>query len=266
VLEEAEFYTSRGLFQDARLILTEQLTRTPNHRLVIERLQELEREMVEAGVVGSDRPVAPSDAAASQGFDAAASLDALEELGLSPDSLRAEASPFVTADQEVDVDQVFERFKEGVRAQVDDSDSSTHYDLGVAYKEMGLLPDAIREFELAANDSGRECMCNAMIGMIHAELNQLGEAVTAYVRGLSATRKTPEQELSLSYDLASVYERQGNLEEALHYYQKAARHNPGYRDVQARIAALQPKPATEKRIVADDDEFDRVFDELFNTK
>jgi len=168
--------------------------------------------------------------------------------------------------QEVDVDQVFERFKEGVRAQVDDSDSSTHYDLGVAYKEMGLLPDAIREFELAANDPGRECMCNAMIGMIHAELNQLSEAVSAYVRGLSATRKTAEQELSLSYDLASVYERQGNLEEALHYYQKAARHNPGYRDVQARIAALQPKPATERRVVADDDEFDKVFDELFNTK
>src|SRR5688572_31615124 len=56
----------------------------------------------------------------------------------------------------VDVDQVFMKFKAGVRAQVAEADSATHYDLGVAYKEMGLLGEAIAEFEAAALDPHRE--------------------------------------------------------------------------------------------------------------
>jgi hypothetical protein len=56
----------------------------------------------------------------------------------------------------------------------------------------------------------------------------------------------------------------GLIKDALYYFQKIARRDPGYRGVSDRIAALQPSPpAQASRAVNDDDEFDRVFDDLF---
>lgn len=277
-LEEAEFYASRGLHDDARMILTEQLARTPNHPLLMEKLRELEPQKAESAETSesaahprAEVQEAPDDTLQREDervFDIAASLDALDQLEEHTRSSRPPSS--IKAVEEVDVDQVFAKFKEGVRHQVSESDSSTHYDLGVAYKEMGLLPDAVSEFEIAARDPKLECMCFAMIGMIHLEQGDLDKAAGAYVKGLSAAQKTIDQEMSLYYDLGNVYEMKGSTSEALYYFQKIARRDPGYRDVKDRIEALRPQPtgkaAVRARTINDDDEFDAAFDELFETK
>ena len=52
---------------------------------------------------------------------------------------------------------------------VDESDAETHYDLGLAYKEMGLYDEAIKAFEKALRAPGREVRCRLMIGMCHRE-------------------------------------------------------------------------------------------------
>ncbi len=276
VLEEADFFASRGLYDDAKAILTDQLSRTPKHPLVLERLRDVEEALAGAGESRTIERSQLGAAAAAEpveddhAFDIAASLDALDALdNLEVGDIQPEASSFANAEQEVDVDQVFAKFKEGVRAQVSESDSSTHYDLGVAYKEMGLLADAITEFELAARDPSRECMCYAMVGMIDLEQDALDKAAEAYIRGLDAEDKTVEQEMSLYYDLGTVYEMKSKNEDALYYFKKIARRDPGYRDVKDRIAALEPEQApapAAQRAVNDEDEFDRVFDDLFNTK
>jgi tetratricopeptide (TPR) repeat protein len=277
-LEEADFFASRGLWEDARAILTDQLTRSPKHPLLSERLREVDGAIAAAG---ESQTIERSQLAGSQqtppkdrGFDITASLDALDELAAPPSQAAQQGGSskqhdFADDSEEVDVDQVFAKFKAGVRAQVAESDSATHYDLGVAYKEMGLLPDAIQEFELAARDAQRECMCYAMIGMIHLEQSKLDEAAAAYIRGLEAQGKTVEQEMSLYYDLGNVYEMKNSNEDALYYFQKIARRDPGFRDVKDRIAALQPQKAqaaSASRAVNDEDEFDRVFDDLFDSK
>jgi tetratricopeptide (TPR) repeat protein len=167
---------------------------------------------------------------------------------------------------------VFMKFKAGVRAQVAEADSATHYDLGVAYKEMGLIAEAIAEFEAAARDPHRECMCYAMMGLIYLEQNDLERSSDSYIKALGAQSKTVEQEMSLYFDLGTVYEMKNAKKEALYYFQKIARRDPGYRDVSDRIAALtpgSPEPAkAEKpaRAVNDDDDFERAFDDLFEGK
>ncbi|HYP86949.1 MAG TPA: tetratricopeptide repeat protein, partial [Polyangiaceae bacterium] len=205
VLDEAEFFATRGLYEDAKTILLEQLGRTPNHKLVLERLSEIEAQLGSSGDSQTKERSRLSDRA-KETFDVAESLNALDALEPVPDSYSAEARQALSSTQDIDVDQVFEKFKAGVKAQVADNDSATHYDLGVAYKEMGLLPDAVGEFEVAGRDPLRECMCFAMIGLIYLEQNQLDRAAEAYVRALSAAQKTVEQEMSLYYDLGNVYE------------------------------------------------------------
>jgi tetratricopeptide (TPR) repeat protein len=107
-----------------------------------------------------------------------------------------------------------------------------------------------------------------MVGMIFLEQNKLDRAAEAYVRALGAQAKTVEQEMNLYYDLGNVYEMKGKNQDAIYYFQKIARRDPGYRDVTDRLSALQPEQnappvASSARAVGDQDEFDSVFDDLF---
>lgn len=273
VLDEAEFFAARGLYEDARVILEEQLTRTPAHRLVLERLREVEEAIAASGSSQTiDRSRLGGSRSAPPPLEPDDMLDmvgSVSRADMAPESLAA--SDVSSSMVEVDVDQVFAKFKAGVRAQVQEADAATHYDLGVAYKEMGLVGEAINEFEQAARDAHRECMCYAMIGLIYLEQGQLEKSAESYIRALASQSKTVEQEMNLYYDLGTVYEMKGATKDALYYFQKIARRDPGYRDVAERLGVLDPgapKPKAREpaRAVNDDDDFDRAFDDLFEGK
>jgi len=166
----------------------------------------------------------------------------------------------------VDVEEVFAQFKAGVAKQIGVDDAQSHYDLGVAYKEMALLDDAVREFETAARDAKRACVCHSMIGMIQLERGDLNEAIESFLRALDAPVCTKEQEASLSYEIGAAYEAMKLNKQALDYFQRAARLVPSFRDVQERVRKLQKPEAKQQpaRAVAvgADDEFDRAFDTI----
>ena len=252
VLEEAEFFASQGLYSDAEAILTDMLRSAPDHVLLREQLNEIHATL--QNQLGDEAPpdsLDPND----NSFDIAASLDALDDLD-------EPAAPEMAAPgEEVDVDQVFAKFKEGVKAVVKDSDAATHYDLGLAYKEMGLLDDACGEFELASNDPGRTCMCSAMIGMIRRDQGKLAEAKAALLKGLAAKQRSTDQEKSLEYDLALVCQDDGDNAGYLRYLNAIAAKDKNYRDVSARLRALGEKMPEGSE--DEDAEFDAAFDNLF---
>ena len=262
-LEEAEFFASRGLFEDAMGVLEEQGQRFPNHPLLVERMREIAEAMAAAGGSGEHAvPLAPHlEVVEDNAFDIAASLDALDS-NLIPQQPEA-PDGFGKA---VDVEEVFAKFKEGVKAQVSESDSQTHYDLGMAYKEMGLLSDAVAEFTMAARDPKRECVCWSMIGIVRTEIGDSDGAVEAFIRGLHAEHKTVEQELSLYFELGAIYQARDNPQEALYYFEKVMRRDPNFRDVARRVRTLQPT-AEPSRVKASGgvDDFDQAFDDLFGT-
>jgi tetratricopeptide (TPR) repeat protein len=259
-LEEAEFFATRGLFDDARAILDEQLVRLPNHPLLLERLAELD--VQERGVQGvsGTRPSPAAGSVEDRAFDIAASL------GNGEGDRASDVSPrFNAPAEQVDVEDLFMKFKEGVAKQIDVDDAQSHYDLGVAYKEMGLLDDAIREFETAERDSSRGCVCCSMIGMIHLERGKINEAIDAFMRGLDVPERTRDQEAALSYEVGAAYEAKKMTKQALDYFQRCARLVPSFRDVQERARRLQKsesKQPSRAVAVGADDEFDRAFDDI----
>ena len=255
-LEESEFFASRGLFDDAYAILAEQLDRYPNHPLLRERLAELEyAQRTSSGT--HERPREED-----RSFDIAASLDIYPEAPLTA------AAGLSSADQQVDVEEVFAKFKEGVRNDIADDDSQAHYNLAIAYKEMGLIDDAIRELEIAARDEEMECVCHSMVGMLESDRGNLAEAIDAFLRGLNSTIKEPRQETALLYELGAVYEARKMPREALAYYQKVNRRDPRFRDVAERIQRLSPPTKNSSaRAAVGDQEFDSAFDEnIFGVK
>lgn len=256
-LDEAEFFCSRGLFDDARSILNEQLAKHPNNPLLRERVAELDALEAQRGSGAREKPREESDRL----LDIGTSLDGLESL----ENLQAAEGHAGDGDQ-VDVEEVFAKFKEGVAKQISVEDSDSHYNLGIAYKEMLLLDDAIREFDLAALDPKRECVCRSMIGMIQLERGNINEAIEAFLLGLNAPIKDPSQETVLCFEIGAAYEAKKMNKDALSYYQKAMRRDPNYRDVQERVRRLakaEPKQNLRQAVGADD-EFDRAFDDLLS--
>ncbi|HSC87498.1 MAG TPA: tetratricopeptide repeat protein [Polyangiaceae bacterium] len=252
VLEEAEFFASQGLYADAEAILTDLLRQAPDHVLLLERLAEVQQAHAEAKMFAG-----PSTATTDNAFDIAASLDVLD--GFDGET-QTRAPALANQAEEVDVDQVFAKFKEGIKATIDDADAATHYDLGLAYKEMGLLPDARAEFELASRDPQRACMCLYMIGSIFAQQGDLIPAIDAYLLALEAQVKTPDQQKNLEYELAALYEQRGDPASAIRFLQRIAKKDPQYRDVSARIRTLGGALPTHDTA---DDEVDAAFDNLF---
>jgi tetratricopeptide (TPR) repeat protein len=253
VLEEAEFFASQGLYEDAEAILADTLAAAPGHVLLTERLAEVRQALLAHGQ-SPRSALPPSHLAEDQAFDIAATLDALDDF----DPVMPKAT---SPTEQVDVDQVFAKFKEGIKATIDDSDAATHYDLGVAYKEMGLLDDARSEFELASRDAQRAVMCHYMIGSIFRDQGDLGKARDAFLKALRSESRSPDQTKALEYDLGSVYEAQGDRESAIVMFKSIYRKDPEYRDVVKRMNGLGAKPSLNPS--DEDRELDQALENLF---
>ena len=85
----------------------------------------------------------------------------------------------------------------------------------------------MREFEVAARDAKRECVCRSMIGMIQIERGNLNEAIDALDARPEGEDPNPEQETVLEFEVAACYETKKATAKALEFYQKAARRDPG---------------------------------------
>jgi tetratricopeptide (TPR) repeat protein len=250
-LDEIDFYLQQGMLDDAEAMLDEQLARLPRHPLLLERRQELDA--ARAALSGSPHLASELSAAPSiheettnDDDQAYAIAQALEALDGSVDLDGDDASPPMSIASAANVEAIFEQFKAGIAEQVAESDSATHYDLGMAYKEMGLVADALSEFELASRDPNRACVAQSMIGMMHVERGNLDAAIDAFLRAVATPRKSIEQEVALTYELGHAYAVRGNAEQALYYFQLVARIQPYYDDprgsVAERIEELGPAP------------------------
>ena len=142
--------------------------------------------------------------------------------------------------------EVFDEFRvELGEMGVEDEDLETHYNLGIAFREMGLLDEAISEFQKVAKatDSGRAfrytMQCCTLLGLAFMEKGQGGIAAIWYERALLTPGMDPESILALRYDLGVAQEAAGEVEAALKSFSQVYAMNIDYRDVAERIAALQ---------------------------
>jgi len=145
--------------------------------------------------------------------------------------------------------EVFEEFRAELGEMgVEDEDLETHYNLGIAFREMGLLEEAIGEFQKVAkaNDRGKAfryaMQCCTLLGLAFVEKGQPAIAAIWYERALLTPGIDSESKLALRYDLGVAQESAGDLEAAFKSFSQVYAVNIDYRDVADRIAAHQ-KPA-----------------------
>lgn len=119
------------------------------------------------------------------------------------------------------------------------ADANTHADLGIAYKDMGLHDAAIKEFRLLAQDPQREIYALSMIGECFEAKGALTDAVIQYKKALNRTTITDSESTQIYFQLGRVFEALGDGKEALYFFEKVMRRDPGYSDVSGRVARLR---------------------------
>jgi tetratricopeptide (TPR) repeat protein len=161
----------------------------------------------------------------------------------------APAAPAASAGESGPLKEVFDEFRAELGEMgAEEEDLETHYNLGIAFREMGLLEEAISEFQKVAkaSDRGRPfrytMQCCTLLGLAFMEKGQPAIAAIWYERALQTPGNDPESTLALRYDLGVAQESAGEPEAALKSFSQVYAMNIDYRGVAERIAALQ-KPA-----------------------
>lgn len=115
-------------------------------------------------------------------------------------------------------------------SSIENVDSQSHYDLGLAFKEMGLYDEAINEFRQASIDTAMKIMC---LVLQSACLREKGDLSTA--ENLLLTLMKPGLSLqdgsSVKYELALTYAAAGKQVESSALLAEIEASNPGFRDV-----------------------------------
>lgn len=170
-------------------------------------------------------------------FDLAAELEEelAEEGELDGDDL------LLQQPREQSLEEIVEGFKQGVAESLSQEDHNTHFDLGIAYREMGLLDEAIGEFQVAAKSPALLVECCSMLGLCFLEKGLPELAVKWYRRGLEAPDLSEEDELGLQYDLGNAFQAMGEKEEAHRVFIDLYGNNSNYRDVVAKVEETKPR-------------------------
>lgn len=263
--DEATFFIEQGLYEEAREILETVLIAYPEHRRAAELMAQVEAG--ESGGAPAELEVPSTTANGEEegrdAFDLAAELaNELGDFG-EEQSEAAEAAPSGGDEYQVSVEEVFAEFKKGLEKVVKPEDVDTHYDLGVAYKEMGLIDDAVGEFSIARKGcigKRKEIDCLSMIGMLQVSRGDTAAAIDAYRQALASEHSKGDVEKSLRYELGAAYEAANQAGRALGQYLKVQGLDGRYRDVAAHVDRLSaiaapeddeppvpPKPATGSR-------------------
>jgi pilus assembly protein FimV len=263
-LEEAEFYMSQGLEDEAHRIYRSVLQRSPNHPVAMAAVADIEGVAAPAAAPPAAEvapvpepaavpapPVPPASAGALPGDarevkgklivedslieDADGFLDLADELRTElADEFKApaEAAP---EDREITFEEIFSQFKKGIEETLGDEEYETHYNLGIAYKDMGLYDDALTEFEMSSRDPDLTQDSLSLMAMCFVDKKDLDSAVKAIQKAMEISVGSVNP--GLFYQLGETRERQKMWPEAVAAYEEVLSNDAtfeGIADILAR--------------------------------
>lgn len=182
-------------------------------------------------VVDEPELTTPDLAPDAPSFDLAAELsEALSDTGSGTTGRGTDEEGFAS---------LFRDFKRGVSQTLGEGDVETHFDLGIAYREMGLFEDAIGEFRYALGSPARRLDALQLMGLCAIDLGRGHDAVGHLEQALASPEVPAEREAPLRYELGRAYLVLPDAERALDAFRRAHALDPGYQDVAERIAELE---------------------------
>ncbi len=148
---------------------------------------------------------------------------------------------------------VFAEFRDSIEDDDDEPDTAadfeTHYNTGLAYREMGMLDLAVEEFQTAAalvapaDGTARYLQCCNLLGHCFMQQQLPRAAVLWFKKGLAAPGHDDEEYQALRYELGNAYEQMGDLDRAVNTFQEVYGMDISYRGVADKLKELQAQKA-----------------------
>jgi tetratricopeptide (TPR) repeat protein len=163
---------------------------------------------------------------------------------LAPDEDRVEASRFFieetepTGDEDRDFAELLSQFRKKLADHVPEDDAGSHYDLGLAFKEMGLLEDAINQFQVALRAGQDRLKVFEELGQCFLMKKQYNIAVKVLTRALTLGHGDEWELIGVYYHLGRAYEELGEFDSARDAYERVMGLDIRFRDVESRMARL----------------------------
>jgi len=252
-LESVDFYIAQG-YADIALDTLDLLERQFGAHAEIDlRRRQLETLNENAGTPAADATVSIDDARfvlPKEEFELASIAPAVTTDVAAP-SLQA-SSPVPQAHQGIDpgLAEIFEEYRVSAEGEADskgNGDYETHYNLGLAYKEMDLFEEALEEFQTAAGlvapDDGtaRYLQCCNLLGHCFMQKGVPQLAVKWFNKGLNSAGASEDERQALRYELAAAYEQAGDLNRAIDLFTEVYGIDVSYRGVNERLRVLQAR-------------------------
>ncbi len=234
-IAEADFYSKQGLIDEAREILERLQNLFPENNEITQKLASL-GQITEGGE--------EVDFSGEMKEPAEEEILEVEEI----------AEPALSSD----VMDILDEFKKGLEKELEEGDYETHYNLGIAYKEMGLIDDAIREFQASRKDPKRFIHSSNMLGVCYMEKGLYPLAVDVLKDAIEKMKDRDDSYWAMKYDLAEAYEKNGNLKEALDLCTQVYGWNSKFRSVSDRINQLKARVVESTEQKKPKDRKDRV--------
>jgi tetratricopeptide (TPR) repeat protein len=185
-------------------------------------------------------------------FDLAAELR--DSMGDDDDSAAESGLPLAAAGTEGEgFASLFSEFKKGVSKVLGEGDFETRYDLGIAYKEMGLLDDAIAEFGVCLKSPERRIESLHMLAVCALELGRANDAINHLEQALAGSDLAAIQRAGLLLDLGRSVAATGDAVRARELYENAHELDPdlpGISDLIAELDELAQAPAAGEDVEA----------------
>lgn len=134
-----------------------------------------------------------------------------------------------------DLNSLLQEFQRGVTTQLE-GDAQGHYDLGMAYREMGLHEEAVGSFRIAERDIRLTYRAKEMIGRCLADSGRHDDAVKEFEDSLRSPTLDAAGEAELRMQLALSFAALGHTPDALAQLEIADMRFPGRPDVAERLA------------------------------
>jgi tetratricopeptide (TPR) repeat protein len=204
------------------------------------------------------QPTAASQASGGSLFDSLisdveAELDEMPTHDMMPMAKTVASSPATSSSKPVsslsdqsDLGSIFTEFQQEFETS-DKPDFETHYNLGLAYKDMELFDDAIEQFQLAfkatspTSGDGNYFNCCNMLGFCFLKNNMARPSAVWYKRGLEAPNRSDEEYQAMRFDLAGAHEQLKEYKKALECLQEVYALDINYRDVGSKIREIEEK-------------------------
>lgn len=158
------------------------------------------------------------------------------------EEVQTSAEPSSARDE---LQEIFDELKEQTGDLKPLLDFETHYSLGLAYKDMDLLDDAISEFQMAFRTAGIQDLegdyihCCNMLGVCFKRKQMHKVAIMWFDRGLKITGRAEDEYQALRFEIGLCYEEMGEIEKALESFTEVYGIDVNYRKVGEKIKQLQ---------------------------